>query len=237
MNTLVKEIIAEAERMEDMTVLCEMAECFAEESGDEAGFFSLLQQAITGRIEYYRYPDRRVSVWESNHDEMREYYRKFLLRVKVMAMKRQRVSKKEESLETEQDNKDKRQQGNKDEGNDGERKLREVFLSERAKYYFAKAEKAGLVKVFDGGKRLKWMGKTQALLAYFCDRCSIFLRMRTDAGRYETQDPIPWKDFLLLFGLDESFTETLKQAAKKYRKGERKFPNGYKIVNALEQHN
>lgn len=224
MNALVKEIIAEAERMEDMTVLCEMAECLAGESGDEAGFFRLLQQAVAGRIEYYRYPDGRVSVWDSNHEEMREYYRKFLLRVKVMAMKRQRVSKKEESLETEQ--------ANKDEGQE-ERKLREVFLSERAKGYFSKAEKAGLVEVMDGGKRLAWVGKSKALQAYFIDRCSIFLRMRRAVEEYEKEDSIPWEDFGVLFGFDTKTKNTLIQAVNKYRNKFGKFPKQHEKIDKL----
>ena len=236
MNTLVKEIIAEAERMADIAVLCKMVECLAVESGDEAGFFKQLQQAVKDKVEYYRYPSGRVSVWDDNHEEKMEYYKNFLLEIRVLSMKRQQANKKEESLDTEQGNKDEGQQDNKDEEKE-ERKLREVFFSERAKWYFAKAEEAGLVNVLDGGKRLEWKGKTKALLAYFIDRCSIFLRMRIDAGRYEVQDPIPWKDFLALFGEDDTVKATLVQAAKKYRKGEKKRPNGYKKVNALEQYN
>lgn len=234
MNTLLKEIIAEAERMADMAVLCKMVECLAVESGDEAGFFRLLQQAVAGRIEYYRYPDGRVSVWDSNHEEMREYYRKFLLRVKVMAMKRRQAHEKEESLKEVQDNKDEGQQNNKDEGKE-ERKLREVFLSEKAKCYFARAEKAGLVKVLDGGKRLEWKGKSKALQAYFIDRCSVFLRMRTAVEEYEKEDSIPWKDFQMLLGFDETTKITMQQSVNKYRHKNYKYPKNSEKIDGLEK--
>lgn len=233
MNTLVKEIIAEAERMADMAVLCKMVECLAVESGDEAGFFKLLQQAVKDKVEYHRYPSGRVSVWDDNHEEKMEYYKNFLLEIRVLSMKRQQANKKEESLDTEQGNKEEGQQDNKDEGQDGERKLREVFLSERAKYYFERAEEAGLVKVFDGGKRLEWKGKSKALQAYFIDRCSIFLRMRRAVEEYEKEDSIPWEDFGVLFGFDTKTKNTLIQAVNKYRNKFGKFPKQHEKIDKL----
>lgn len=218
MNNLIKEIIAEAERMEDMAGLCEMAECFAVESGDEAEFFKQLQQAIAERMEYYRYARGVVSVWDDNHEEMRDYFRSFLLRVKVLAMKKQRSQ----------------------EGSDSScrpssgRGLRKEFLTDKAKAYFAKAERAGLVKVLDEGK-LEWTGGTKALLAYFIDRCSIALRMRADVGEYEKQNSIPWNDFEVLLGFDDKTKATLVQTVNKYRNKYGKLPKEYEKIDKLDR--